>query len=135
MRRIQLSKTKQYALTLFASLALASIGSADELSGGGWRGRWIDNNSGHEDVLRARFRPTRDGNYRVVFSGKFAKVIPFVFATKLNVVERNDGQIVMSGTSRIMGFSSFTYHAVADGHNFNAQYSSRRWAGEFNLSR
>lgn len=125
-------------ICLFSVLAVgtfASTLSAGELDGGGWRGRWIDHNSGHEDVLRARFRPTRDGNYRVVFTGKYAKVIPFVFATKLNVVERSDGQVVMSGTSRIMGFSQFTYHAVADEHNFNAQYSSRRWAGEFNLSR
>jgi hypothetical protein len=109
--------------------------SAGELDGGGWRGRWVDNYSGHEDVLRARFRPTRNGNYRAVFTGKFAKVIPFVFTTKLHVIEHNDGQVVMSGTSRIMGISSFTYHAVADGQSFNAQYSSRRWAGEFHLNR
>jgi hypothetical protein len=122
-------------LLISAILALATSASAGELEGRGWRGRWTDTNSGHEDTLRARFRPTRDGNYRAVFSGKYAKVIPFVFATKLQVVERNDGQVVMAGTSRIMGIVRFDYHAVADAHNFNAQYSSRRWAGDFQLSR
>jgi hypothetical protein len=135
MRPQQSSAIARYILALLAAVAVTTTISARELDGGGWRGRWIDNNSGHEDALRARFRPTRDGNYRVVFSGKFAKVIPFVFATKLNVVERNDGQVILAGTSRIMGISKFIYNAVADEHNFNAQYSSRRWAGEFNLSR
>jgi hypothetical protein len=34
-----------------------------------------------------------------------------------------------------MGFYKFKYDAVADEHQFNAQYTSRRWTGEFNLSR
>ena len=105
-------------------------GSAGKLNSVG-----TDNNSGHEDVLRARFREQADGNYRVVFTGRFAKIIPFRFATTLNVVGHNGDKVIMEGESRIMGFSRFSYHAVGDANQFNAQYESRRWRGEFNLSR
>ena len=119
-----------------STLVLAgSRARGSELEGGGWRGTWVDNNAGHEGALRARFRPTRDGNYRAVFTGTFYKVIPFVFAAKLNVVERDAGRVTLAGESRLMGFGRFTYNAVADEHHFNSQYQSGRWAGEFNLSR
>ena len=103
---------------------------------GRWRnGSWTDDNSGHEGPLRGRFREQADGNYRVVFTGRFAKIVPFRFATTLNVVGQDGDQVVMSGESRIMGISRFTYHATADAQNFHAQYSSRRWTGSFNLNR
>ena len=125
------------SIIVFGSLALAGASTArgSELEGGGWRGTWIDNNAGHVGPLRARFRPTRDGNYRAVFTGTFYKVIPFVFAAKLNVLGQEGGKTILAGESRVMGFGRFSYNAVADGHNFNSQYHSGRWAGEFNLTR
>ena len=75
-----------------------------ELDGRWPNGSWTDDNSGHEDVLRGRFRETKDGNYRVIFTGRFAKVIPFRFSTTLNVVGRDGDKILMAGKSRIMGF-------------------------------
>src|SRR5688572_7646759 len=131
-------RTKSMAfviLTLATILLLTDASHGADLAGGGWRGSWVDNNSGHEGPLRARFRATTDGRYRVVFTGRFYKVVPFRFATTLNVVEQDCDRIVFAGESRIMGFSRFSYHAVADSHHFNAQYHSRRWTGEFNLSR
>ncbi len=119
-------------LTIFLD---GSTARGSELEGRGWRGTWVDNNAGHDGALRARFRPTRDGNYRAVFSGTYYKVIPFVFATKLNVVERDGGRVTLAGESRVMGFGRFTYNAVADEHHFNSQYQSGRWVGEFNLRR
>lgn len=122
-------------LSLFIILASAMGASAGELDGWWPCGRWIDMKSGHQGPLRAKFRQTDDCHYRVVFTGKFAKVIPFRFATTLNVVGHDGDKVLMAGTSRIMGFFRFTYNAVADEHQFNAQYSSRRWSGEFNLNR
>jgi hypothetical protein len=117
---------------LACSISPASAGPLD----GRWRnGSWTDDNTGHEGPLRARFHETRDGNYRVVFSGRFAKVVPFRFATTLNVVERDCDKVVLAGESRVFGFGRFSYSAVADANNFNSQYSSRRWSGQFNLSR
>ena len=74
---------------LFAGILALLSGStlnAGELEGRWRNGYWTDTNTGHQDPLRARFRQQNDGNYRVVFTGRFAKVIPFRFATTLNVV-------------------------------------------------
>ena len=118
-------------LTLGANAAL----HAGELDGGGWSGKWLDTNKGHEGPLHARFQEDCAGNYRVVFTGKFAKVIPFRFKTTLNVVGHDGDKIVMAGESRIAFFYRFSYNAVADANSFTAQYHSKRWTGEFNLCR
>ena len=117
-----------------AALACAS-GSAGELDGRWRQGTWTDTKSGHEGPLRARFTQRSDGNYRVVFTGRFAKIVPFRFGTTLNVVGRDGDKVILAGESRVMGFGRFTYNAVADENNFNSQYSSWRWRGEFNLYR
>ena len=129
----------RFAWVLFAlivgSTCLAHQALAGELDGR-WRyGSWTDDNTGHTGPLRARFRETAHGDYRVVFTGRFAKIVPFRFATTLNVVERKDGIVEMAGESRIMGIWRFNYHAVADEHHFQSQYSSSRWRGEFSLQR
>ncbi len=116
-------------------LALGGIACAGELNGRWRHGSWTDDNTGHEDALRGRFREQSDSNYRVVFTGRFAKVVPFRFATTLNVVGREGDKVVMAGESRIIGFGRFSYQAVADGNQFHAQYDSKRWRGEFNLWR
>jgi hypothetical protein len=123
------------ALGLIAALLSSSTLCAGELDGRWRHGFWTDINTGHEDALRARFREKEDGNYRAVFTGRFAKVIPFRFATTLNVVGHDGNQVIMAGESRVLGFGRFSYHAIGDGGHFNAQYSSRRWRGEFQLSR
>lgn len=122
-----------FCITLL--LGFAGTVSAGELDGRWPCGSWIDTNSGHQGPLKARFRQTDDCHYRVVFTGKFAKVIPFRFATTLNVVGREGDKVILAGESRLMGFYKFKYDAVADEHEFNAHYSSGRWTGEFNLSR
>jgi hypothetical protein len=114
---------------------VASVLTAGELDGRWRNGYWTDSNTEHQDPLRARFRQQSDGIYRVVFTGRFAKVVPFRFATTLNVIGQDGDKIIMAGEPRILGFGRFSYQAVADGNNFNAQYDSRRWRGEFVLWR
>jgi len=114
---------------------LTNQASAGELEGRWRNGSWTDDNTGHEGPLRAKFRLQSDGNYRVVFTGKFAKIVPFRFATTLNVVGRDGDKVIMAGEPRVLGFGRFSYQAVADENNFNSQYSSKRWSGEFNLTR
>ncbi len=123
------------ALVALTTLLAATIGQTGELDGKWRHGTWFDANTGHEDVLRARFREKADGNYRVVSTGRFARVVPFRFATTLNVVGHDGDKVIIAGESRIAGLIGFSYHAVADEHTFNAQYQSRRWTGEFNLTR
>lgn len=121
-----------FLLTLLATQGTPT--SAGELDGRWPHGEWTDTKSGHRGPLRAKFTEQGDGNYRVVFSGKFAKVVPFRFATTLNVVGRDGDKVMLAGESRVMGFR-MSYNAVADECSFNSQYCSRRWRGEFNLSR
>jgi hypothetical protein len=122
-------------VALIAIGILAQTTNAGILDGRWRHGSWTDDNTGHEGPLRARFREDQNGNYRVVFSGRFAKIVPFRFATTLNVVGRDGDKVIMSGTSRIFGFGSFSYDAVADRNNFSSRYFSRRWTGTFKLSR
>lgn len=122
-------------LAVIFCLGIAAAGWAGELDGR-WRcGRWSDTKSGHEGPLRAYFRQVDDGHYRVIFHGRFAKIVPFCFATTLDVVGRDGDELFLAGESRLLGFYKFTYSATADEHQFNAQYQSRRWSGEFHLSR
>ena len=124
------------ALSVAAALFLpAGNIAAGELDGRWRNGSWIDTNTGHDGPLRGHFRETRNGDYRVVFTGRFRKVFPFVFPTTLKVVGRDGDKVIMSGTSRVGIFGRFTYTAVADSNTFDAQYHSRRWTGEFHLTR
>lgn len=122
---------------LVIALVFASAGaiSAGELDGRWPSGRWTDTNTGHDGPLKARFRQVDDCHYRVVFTGKFRKVAPFRFATTLNVVGQDGDKVFFEGESRLMGFFKFSYSAVADEHQFHADYQSRRWTGNFELSR
>src|SRR5437660_39952 len=111
------------ALT-FLGLATSSA-NAGILDGRWHHGNWKDNNTGHEGPLRGRFREQKGGNYRVVFSGRFAKVVPFRFATTMNVVGHDGDKVFLAGESSVFGFGRFSYDAVADGNNFSSHYSSR----------
>jgi hypothetical protein len=121
-------------LAIILALAASATASAGELDGHWPCGSWTDDIRGHKGPLQANFCQIDDCHYRVAFSGKFAKVVPFRFATTLNVVGRDGDKVIMAGESRVMGMR-FSYNAVADEHNFNSQYSSRQWRGEFNLTR
>ncbi len=123
------------ALVLSSIALFSTTARAGELSGRWRSGEWTDDNTGHRGPLKARFREKSNGDYRVVYTGRFALVVPFRFATTMNVVGRDGDKVLLAGESRLPGFGQFTYQAVADEDNFNSQYSSRRWRGEFNLNR
>ena len=102
---------------------------------GRWCGEWNDCRSGHRGPLRATFSKCDDEHYRVVFTGRFFKVIPFRFSTVLDVVGHEEGRVVLSGQSRVGLFGTFRYDAVATDTDFTANYSSRRYEGQFLLHR
>ncbi len=108
--------------------------AAQDLTGR-WCGTWDDFRSGHRGPLRARFSKCDDQHYRVVFTGRFFKVIPFRFATVLDVTGQEGGTVFLGGQSRLGLFGTFTYSAVATDADFTAHYSSRRYEGQFLLSR
>ncbi len=122
-------------LSFLVIAAYASAARTQELSGGGWRGTWHDENKDHTGPLRGWFKQTNDGNYRVVFTGRFAKVVPFRYSTKLNVVGRDGDQVILGGSSRLPFFGQFNYNGVADANHFEAYYDSRTWRGSFRMTR
>ena len=102
---------------------------------GCWRGTWDDCNSGHRGPLRATFSSCDDRHYRAVFVGRFFKVIPFRFTTVLEVIGHEDDKLLLAGESRLGLFGTFRYSAQATATDFTAQYSSRRYEGQFLLHR
>jgi hypothetical protein len=126
---------RTFLISLSAALLAISTAHADGPEGRWPSGSWFDNNSGHQGPLRGNFRPTNDGNYRAVFKGRFAKVVPFRFATTLHVVGQEGDTTYFAGESKLPLFGRFTYSGTADACHFNMQYDSRRWQGDFNLER
>ncbi len=122
-------------LIAIGSLGFAQSASAQDLSGK-WRGAWVSQSSGHRGKLNARMTQNNNGQYRAVFTGTFAKIIPFRYAVNLDVVGRNGNQLHLAGSKKlgpIMG--EFRYSAVSDGCSFRASYSSKRDSGQWNLDR
>lgn len=121
------------ALVLF--LLTSREARATDLSGA-WSGYWVDGNSGHSGPLRATFCQCADGRYRAVFTGRFWKVIPFRYSVVLDVTAQDGDKLILSGESHLgLLFGTFTYDARADATDFVADYSSRRYHGQFVLRR
>jgi hypothetical protein len=129
-----MNAVRRGALAVAILLIATAAATAQELNGS-WRGSWTDTNSGHSGPLRARFREIDDAHYRVVFTGRFWKVIPFRFATTLGVVGRDRSNVFLAGESSLGPFGQFRYSAVANGCHFTSDFTSRRLQGRFELSR
>jgi hypothetical protein len=121
-----------YALVLL--LALPTAARAVDLSGC-WSGSWQSCSTGHQGPLFAEFVPCGDSQYEVHFRGRFFKVVPFKYSVTM-LAEQRDGVVHLSG-SQYLGrlFGTFTFTATADGTYFNADYSSCKDHGQFELSR
>jgi hypothetical protein len=110
------------------------VPAAPDLSGK-WSGCWISDKNGHNGPLNAKFKQKDCNSYRVTFSGRFAKVIPFRYTTTMNVVGTGDG-VVMLSAERPLGLrGSFRTMAVATSTNFDATFTSPRDWGRFVMTR
>lgn len=122
------------ALTLTLSLASERLLAAD-LSGC-WAGSWQSCTTGHAGPLRAEFTRCDDDRYRVKFSGRFFKIIPFTYTVTLDVISEDAEGVVLAGSSYLgRMFGTFTYRATADECRFTANYSSKKDSGMFRLTR
>jgi len=114
---------------------LAGAAGAVDLSGS-WNGSWQSCTTGHAGPLSACFTPCGDGAYRVEFTGRFFKIIPFRYSVVLRVVEETDDRVTLAGSSQLGRlFGTFTYRATADGCRFDAAYGSRKDSGSFRMTR
>jgi len=112
----------------------AASAQAPNLSGR-WSGYWQSDSSGHTGPLNGRFRQVDDTHYRVVFTGRFAKVIPFRYSQKLEVTGTDGDSVFLAGSSRLPGFGTYEYSANATSRDFHATYQSRKDRGAFILRR
>ncbi len=131
------SRASCFFVASVALLFFATIGSASDPDlTGRWSGHWQSGNSGHRGPLRGSFRQIDSSHYRVVFTGRFFRVIPFRYAETLTITGTDGEQVFMSGSSRLGPvFGTFEYNAVASRDQFIATFQSKRDHGVFVLSR
>jgi hypothetical protein len=123
------------ALLLPAAAPSAEPCGAPDLSGR-WSGYWVSDKNGHRGPLRANFRKVSDACYRVTFTGRFWKVVPFVYSVNLAVTGASTDAVTLAGETRagpVIG--TFRYDATATACDFEARFTSKNDSGRFVLSR
>jgi hypothetical protein len=126
----------RFALVAVFALTFAGTAAAQppDLSGR-WSGEWISDKNGHHGPLHGRFRQLDADTYRVAFRGRFAKVVPFWYTTKLQVVGAGDGVVVLAASQRLPLVGEYRTTALATAANFDATFSSAKDSGRFVLAR
>jgi hypothetical protein len=123
---------------LVALLASAGPSVADPGPdlGGRWSGYWVSDKNGHHGPLRATFRQVSADRYRVTFTGRFWKVVPFVYSVNLTATGGTGDVVTLSGSTPVGPVvGAFRYEAVATRCEFEARFTSRNDWGRFVLSR
>lgn len=120
-------------------VALALLFAAGSLRAqdpaGHWRGTWTDFKSGHHGPLKATITRCDDTHYRAVFNGRFFGILPFRFDAILTVTGVDGDAVLMSGSSNLGLFGTFTYSARVTASCFVADFCSRRYTGRFTMER
>jgi hypothetical protein len=124
------------ALAVVVALVFADTASAQPpVLAGRWSGEWISDANGHHGPLHGRFRQLDADTYRVAFRGRFAKVIPFWYSTKLHVAGVGDGVVLLTVTKRLPLVGEFRTTAIATATHFDATFTSAKDSGRFVLTR
>ena len=102
---------------------------------GHWSGTWASGNTRHHGPLQADFVRLSDSEYEVFFKGKFFAILPFRYSVVMTASEQ-EGVVTMSG-SKYLGrmFGTFEFSAAVTDTNFNANYSSCKDHGCFEMTR
>lgn len=124
----------RHVLAALLATALAGTASA-QTPAGKWSGYWVSDTNGHTGPLHARFRAIDDSTYRATFRGRFAGVVPFWYTTKLHVEGTGDGVTLLGASQRLPLMGEYRTTATATATNFDANYTSRKDAGRFVLTR
>jgi hypothetical protein len=122
-------------LAVAFAVLVPAVAAAQDPTGGGWRGRWESDPTGHSGPIRATVAAAGPDAYRATFRGRFWVVFPFRYAVTLNVVGADGERVYLGGDQRVPLFGTFHYTAVADDRTFRLEYQSRRDYGRFTLAR
>lgn len=99
---------------------------------GVYRGGWQSSTTGHRGPMNVRLRQQSNGEYRALFTGRFAGVIPFVYRAKL-APTGVPGHFVSERQLPLMG--TYRMSAVIGPGGFYASYTSRKDVGSFQMRR
>lgn len=122
------------AFVLFAFATSASA-APPELSGR-WSGYWVSEKNGHTGPLHGKFTQLDDETYRVRYHGRFAKIIPFVYSTKMHIAGSADDAVVLTASQNLGPLlGTFQSTATATATSFEANFSSKGDSGRFVLTR
>ncbi|MCH1494244.1 MAG: hypothetical protein L7U72_03355 [Rubripirellula sp.] len=142
----QNSVLSQLARMTFVTLLIGGVnaltaqhGSA-ESTVGKWRGEWRSESTGHHGPLRARIRQVDEDQYRAVFTGRFFKVIPFIYPTKLERMDNpstGEDETVehLSSRQKLPFLGTYRMQATVSEDRFQATFEGRRDSGTFDLTR
>src|ERR1700710_1621319 len=101
------------AISLLAPSFAMSQEPAPDLSGR-WSGYWLSDKNGHTGPLNARFTAKPDGSYRVLFTGRFFKVIPFLYSTTFQAVPARPDAVNVSASQNLgPGLGTFDTNGIA----------------------
>jgi hypothetical protein len=120
---------------ILCAFAATASAAPPELNGR-WSGYWVSDKSGHTGPLHGKFVQLDSETYRVRFHGRFAKIIPFVYSTKLHVEGTTEDTVVLSANQNLGPFlGTFQTSALATATSFDASFTARSDSGRFVLSR
>ena len=124
-----------FVICVLCAFATTSFSAPPELSGR-WSGYWVSETNGHTGPLHGSFKQLDAETYRVRFHGRFAKVIPFWYSTKMHIAGATDDAILLSASQNLGPlFGTFRMTATASATSFDAGFTSRSDSGRFVLSR
>ena len=131
-RRTEIMHFKNATRTLICVIVMAvcNVVAGQDISGN-WAGNWRSAANGHSGKISATFAQEDCATMKARFRVTFAKVIPFRYTTKLNIVSQQPGLTVMSGSRRLPLGGQFNYHITLTDECFNGSFQSRRNRGSF----
>ena len=118
----------------FMLILLASSVQAQDLTGH-WTGYWHSGFNNHQGRLQARFQQTHPQILEAQFRGTFAKIIPFRYRARLQVVHQEPGLTVLSGSRKLPFSGEFRYYAQITEGEFLGTFESRRNHGTWVMNR
>ncbi len=123
-------------VALFGSVLFAGTAFAQppDLSGR-WSGQWVSDKNGHTGPLHARFRQLDQDTYRVIYHGRFAKVIPFRYATNMQVTGQGSDVLILDANRRLPLLGEYRSTATVTPGHFDATFTSGKDSGRFILNR
>jgi hypothetical protein len=121
-------------VALILAFSLPDFAKATDLSGC-WSGTWQSCVTPHRGPLNAEFVRLDENRYEVFFQGRFFKILPFKYSVVMIATE-SAGTVYLSGRQYLgRMFGTFTFSAAATDCQFNANYSSCKDNGCFQLTR